>query len=121
MSDVCTLQFYREEPGDLGIADLTDVSRYDDLELTLPDALLSLRHDPKLSLDRRPVRARAITEDGFTLSQIEVVALDRLKNVRLRPQVRAARYKSPGRKGPRAGALLRSIPRECPATTEAGR
>ncbi len=84
MSDVCTLQFYREKPGDLGIADLSDVSRDDDLEHSLPDALLILRHDPNLPLDRRPLRARAIAKDGATLSEIEVVGLERLRNVRFR-------------------------------------
>jgi hypothetical protein len=77
-SDVCTLQFYREEPGDLGIADLSDGYNYDDLGHALPDALLSLRNDPDLSLDQRPLRARAVTEDGFTVSEIEVVRLDRV-------------------------------------------
>ncbi len=77
-SDVCILQFYREEPGDLGIADLTDWYSEDDVGHSLPDALLSLRSNPELSLDQRPVRARAITEDGFTVSEIEVVRLDRV-------------------------------------------
>jgi hypothetical protein len=90
MSDVCTLQFYREKPGDLGIADLTNVSRHDDLEHTLPDALLSIRHNPNLSLDQRPARARAITKDGFTVSQIEVVGLSRLRTVRRRRRLRVA-------------------------------
>jgi hypothetical protein len=66
------LQFYRREPGDLDITDLTWSDR-GTLQTMLKDALLSLYSNETVALEQRPNRARAVTADGFSvLSEIEM-------------------------------------------------
>jgi hypothetical protein len=61
------LQFYRDEPGDLGITD-SPHRRADILEETLGAALLSLHNNQTIAQNQRPRRARAITSDGISVS-----------------------------------------------------
>ena len=77
--EIFLLQFYRQQPDDLGITDLTHKDR-DTLEQTLKWALLSLHNNEKIAFEQRPDRARAITADGMSvLYAIEVTGPDTVK------------------------------------------
>jgi len=70
--EIYHLQFYRHDPGDLGITDLHH-SDPGTLEAMLRSALLSLHNNETIAHEQRPDRARAITADGFSvISEIEV-------------------------------------------------
>jgi hypothetical protein len=64
--EIYLLQFYRTEPGDLGITDLTHADR-NTLEDRLRGALLSLHNNQTIAFEQRPDCARAITADGFSV------------------------------------------------------
>jgi hypothetical protein len=79
--EIHLLQFYRLEPGDLGITDWTHSDR-NTLEATLRNALLSLRNNSTIAFEQRPDRARAITADGFSvISTIEVTSPSTVKRI----------------------------------------
>jgi hypothetical protein len=79
--EIYHLQFYRVEPGDLGITDLHCSDR-GTLETMLKDALLSLHNNETISFEQRRDRARAITADGFSvLSAIEVTSRGAVRRI----------------------------------------
>jgi hypothetical protein len=61
---VYVMQFYRREPGDVGIPDLP-VGEMQDPEGTVTRALLSYFNNQMISPAQRPHHARVITDDGF--------------------------------------------------------
>ncbi len=72
--EIFLLQFYRFEPGDLGITDLPHADRAS-LETILERALLSLHNNETIAFEQRPDRARAITADGLSvISKIEITS-----------------------------------------------
>ncbi len=79
--EIFLLQFYRLEPGDLGITDLTHADR-STLEAMLMNALLSLHNNQTIAFEQRPDRARAVSADGFSvISTIKVTGPDSVKRI----------------------------------------
>ena len=62
--DVYFLQFYRQEPGDVGISDISMPSNQN-IELVAKNALLSYFNNPNILPQQRPHHARVITHDEF--------------------------------------------------------
>jgi hypothetical protein len=58
------LQFYRQEPGDVGIDDIP-LPGDQDFEAVARKALLGYFNNPNIAPVQRPHHARVITHDGF--------------------------------------------------------
>jgi hypothetical protein len=58
------LQFYRQEPGDVGIPDIPSPPDQD-FEAVTRKALLGYFNNPNIAPTQRPHHARVITHDGF--------------------------------------------------------
>ena len=60
------LQFYRQEPGDIGISDIP-ISGTQDAERTLRNALLGYFNNPNIVPHQRAHHARAVTADDSVI------------------------------------------------------
>jgi hypothetical protein len=58
------IQFYRQEPGDLGMRDLP-LPGDQDFEATARKALLGYFNNPNIAGVQRPHHARVVSHDGF--------------------------------------------------------
>jgi len=58
------MQFYRQEPGDVGIGDIP-VPSDQDYETITRNALLGYFNNPNIASVQKPHHARVITHDGF--------------------------------------------------------
>jgi hypothetical protein len=77
------MQFYRREPGDVGIDDLP-VSGTQDVDATVTRALLSYFNNSMISPEQRPHHARVVTHDRFgtvlTIMATGPTSVERVRN-----------------------------------------